>query len=91
MLSAEEREIHIFKTDDEDEFSIYVSSPVYMRKIERQGYKSYKEDTMDGEIVAKYYKIPQKFIKFGKEVMLTDEQRKERSERAKLNLAKNRK
>ena len=88
MLEAEEREIHIFKTDNEDEFSIYVSSPIWMRKIEKKGYTAYKEDTMDGEVVAKYYKLPQKFLKFGKEIELTDEQRKERSERAKQNLRK---
>ena len=47
MLEAEERELHVFKIDNEDEFSIYVSSPIWMRKIEKRGYTAYKEDTMD--------------------------------------------
>lgn len=88
MLQAEEREIHIFKTDDEKEFSVYTSSSTWINRIERQGYASYKTDTMDGEVVAKYYKIPQKFVKFTKERIYTDEQRKEMSERAKQNLGK---
>ena len=88
MLNAEEREISIYKTDDEDEFTIYTTSPTWMRRIEKQGYIAYTQDTMDGELCSKCYKVPQKFLKFTKERIYTEEQRQEMSERAKLNLVK---
>jgi hypothetical protein len=88
MLNAEEREISIYKTDDEDEFTIYTTSPTWMRRIEKQGYIAYDQDTMDGELCSKCYKVPQKFLKFTKERQYTEEQRQEMSERAKRNLAK---
>lgn len=88
MLNAEEREISIYKTDDEDEFTIYTTSPTWMRRIEKQGYVAYEQDTMDGELCSKCYKVPQKFLKFTKERIYTKEQRQEMSERAKRNLAK---
>lgn len=46
MLNAEEREISIYKTDDEDEFTVYTTSPTWMRRIEKQGYVAYAQDTM---------------------------------------------
>lgn len=88
MLNAEEREISIYKTDDEDEFTIYTTSPTWMRKIEKQGYVAYEQDTMDGELCSKCYKVPQKFLKFTKERIYTEEQRQEMSERAKRNLTR---
>jgi hypothetical protein len=88
MLSAEEREISIYKTDDEDEFTIYTTSPTWMRRIEKKGYMAYDQDTMDGELCSKSYKVPQKFLKFTKERQYTEEQRQEMSERAKRNLAR---
>jgi hypothetical protein len=88
MLNAEEREISIYKTDDEDEFTIYTTSPTWMRRIEKQGYIAYYQDTMDGELCSKCYKVPQKFLKFTQERVYTEEQRQEMSERAKRNLTK---
>lgn len=88
MLSAEEREISIYKTDDEDEFTIYTTSPTWMRRIEKKGFTAYKEETMDGELHSRFYKVPQKFLKFTKERIYTEEQRQEMSERAKRNLTK---
>lgn len=88
MLNAEEREISIYKTDDEDEFTIYTTSSIWMRRIEKKGFKCYKEETMDEELHSRFYKVPQKFLKFTKERVYTEEQRQEMSERAKRNLAK---
>lgn len=89
MLDKCEREINFIKTDDENEFNVYCTSPSWIRKIEKADIKSYKEDYIDGELVAKYYRIDKSRLSIKKKRKpMTEEQRLQASERAKKNFRK---
>lgn len=67
MLSAIERETVIQMSSIDNEWNVYTSQKNIMRKIEKLGIEPYKVDKIDGEIVAKFYKVPKKQIKIVKQ------------------------
>lgn len=89
VLSKQEQEIHIAKMGDMDLYEVYCSDVKLMRKLDKVS-DAYKEDVIDGEVVAKHYRLTLKQILFRLEPKrreLTDEQREVLKER--LNKARN--
>jgi uncharacterized protein with gpF-like domain len=84
-LSSIERETIIVTNDEEKYWEVCTSQTKIINKLEKLGIKAYKQDTMDGEVVTKYFKVPLVNIKIGKkrEVNLSEEQRQEVAERMK--------
>ena len=87
MLSSEERETTITIVDSEKEWQVYSCSPKMIRRIEKAGFEPYKIDKGE-DYEGRFYRIPEKRIKFAKERTMTEEQRKQASERAKKNFSK---
>lgn len=88
ILSKCEQEICITKTANEDVFSIYISDPKYIRRMEKINVEPYKKEMLDGEIIGAYYKLDAKLISFKKKRVLTEEEKRMLSERMKKNLNK---
>lgn len=67
-LSPEEREIVLVMDDKDRTWKASCSSPTYMRKFEKQGWKCTGEEHYpDGTICTKYFEAPsQKSISIGK-------------------------
>lgn len=86
LLSKEEQEINIIKTADEDSFDVYISDPKYMRKFKKIGIEPYREDKINGEVVACCYKLPLNQLTLKKKPTprtYTDEQKKVMADRMK--------
>lgn len=84
-MITEERE-SIFITDDSiKEWTISSYQSKMWTKIERQGYKPYKTETMEGVVVCKYYKIPYSCVSIRKNVKreMSEEQKLAAAERMK--------
>lgn len=70
--------------------SVYTSDERLMTKLDKfvkqdTGWKLKGQETCEGDVVSKTYECPVEFISFrSKKVAYTEEQKKERSERAKL-------
>jgi hypothetical protein len=83
-LSLEEKETNINYNDGEKEARIYSCNPALIRKLDKlcedfpEQFKKTKEDKY-----SKWYIIPKKFVRIGKPVNITEEQRKAKSEYAK--------
>lgn len=83
-LEACERETHITISDSEDEYTVYSCQKKVISKLEKLGIQAYKVETIEGEVVGKYFKVPYKCISFKKEYKkreLTEEERKAIGER----------
>lgn len=92
-LTREEQEIHIAKSANEDEFSVYITDPIYVRRMKKIGIEPFKVDLIGDEEVAFYYKIPKKQISFKKKTIkreLTEEQKEDLRLRA-INMRNNKK
>lgn len=79
LLSKEEQEINIIKTADENSFDVYISDPKYIRKFNKIGIEPYREDKINGEVVACCYKLPLNQLTLKKKPIprvYTDEERK---------------
>lgn len=88
-LSREEQEVIITKTADKDIYDVYCTDLKYMKKLDKIS-NAYKEDIINGEVVAKYYKLTIKQLLLRNEPKkreLTEEQREVLRER--LNNARN--
>jgi hypothetical protein len=82
-MIKEERESIFVVSDADTEWSICSFQPKMWTKIERQGYKPYKTDILDGTVVGKYYKIPYSCVSIRKNVKrnVSEEQRQAAAER----------
>lgn len=67
-LLPEEREVILVMNDRERKWEASVSSPTYMKKFERQGWKCVRtEYYRDGEVCTKFFEAPsEKSISVGK-------------------------
>ena len=79
-LSPEEREVVLIIDDKNRKWKASCSSPTYMRKFEKQGWKCVKEEYYrDGTICTKFYEAPCKSISIGKyerpKRIMSDEQK----------------
>ncbi len=89
-LSRYEQEVTIGFNAAEDTAELYTADSVWMRKLDKlveqnpEQFKPGREETYKGEVVAKRYSFPKRFITIrSKDVKreLTDEQRAELAER----------
>ncbi len=89
-LSRYEQEVTIGFNAAEDTAELYTADSVWMRKLDKlveqnpEQFKPEREETYKGEVVAKRYSFPKRFITTrSKDVKreLTDEQRAELAER----------
>ena len=86
-LSLQEQETSISIMRDEDRAIVYTSDSTVITKLDKKIGDDWKlEDVhrMDGKVIAKTYSCPKKFISFRAKSTkrdLTDEQRKELSDR----------
>ena len=83
-LSKVEMETIIGFNAAEETAELYTADPVWMRKLDKlvaqnpEQFKPGRVDTCQGEIVAKRYSFPKKFVAIrSREKQLTDEQRAE--------------
>lgn len=83
-LSKVEMETIISFNAAEDTAELYTADPVWMRKLDKlaaqnpEQFKLGRVETRQGEIVAKRYSFPKKFVAIrSREKQLTDEQRAE--------------
>ena len=66
-LLPEEREIILIMDDRDRKWQASCSSPTYMKKFERQGWKCVRtEYYKDGTVCTKFYEAPCKSISIGK-------------------------
>lgn len=66
-LLPEEREVILIMDDRDRKWKASCSSPTYMRKFEKQGWKCTKtEYYKDGTVCTKFYEAPCKSISIGK-------------------------
>lgn len=66
-LLPEEREVILIMDDRDRKWKASCSSPTYMRKFEKQGWKCTKtEYYRDGTVCTKFYEAPCKSISIGK-------------------------
>lgn len=66
-LSPEEREVVLIMDDRDRKWKASCSSPTYMKKFEKQGWKCIGEDYYrDGTICTKFYEAPCKSISIGR-------------------------
>jgi hypothetical protein len=66
-LTPEEREVVLVMDDKDRTWHASCSSPTYMRKFERQGWKYTRtEYYKDGTVCTKFYEAPCKSISIGK-------------------------
>ena len=89
-LNRTERETIITFNETNDPAEIFTYSPTLIRKLDalansRESVECYKVEVVGG-VTSKSYRIPKKWIKVTAPRVLTDEQRKELSERARRNL-----
>lgn len=91
-MTRQEQETIISFNAAKDSAELYTADPVYIRKLEKlvksnpEQFKQGRTETYQGEIVAKRYTFPKKFLSIrSKDVKreLTEEQRKELAERLK--------
>lgn len=88
-LSKQEQEIIISKCADMDMFEAYCSDVRYIKKLDKIA-TAYKSDMVDGEVVAKYYRLTSKQLLLRlepKKKELTEKQRQVLRDR--LNKARN--
>lgn len=94
---AYEREVIISFTDADSEANLYTASPVWIRKFDKlvaehpENFREVKKETCQGKVIAKDYAFPKRFLSVrSRDVKrnLTDEQRKEISNRMKSMNAK---
>lgn len=83
-LSKVEMETIISFNAAEDTAELYTADPVWIRKLDKlvaqnpEQFKPGRVDTCQGEVVAKRYSFPKKFIALrSRKKQLTDEQREE--------------
>lgn len=79
-LLPEEREVVLTMDDKDRKWKASCSSPTYMRKFEKQGWKCIgKEYYRDGTICTKFYEAPCKSISIGRyerpKRIMSDEQK----------------
>lgn len=79
-LLPEEREVVLIMDDKDRKWKASCSSPTYMRKFEKQGWKCIGEEYYrDGTICTKFYEAPCKSISIGKyerpKRVMSDEQK----------------
>lgn len=80
-LTPEEREVILIMDDKDRKWKVSCSSPTYMRKFEKQGWKcTGTEFYRDGTVCTKFYEAPCKSISIGKyerpkRAPLSDEQK----------------
>ena len=79
-LSQEEREVVLVMDDKDCKWKASCSSPTYMRKFEKQGWKCTNvEYYRDGTVCTKFYEAPCKSISIGKyerpKRLISDEQK----------------
>ena len=79
-LLPEEREVVLVMDDKDRKWKASCSSPTYMRKFEKQGWKCIREEYYrDGTICTKFYEAPCKSISIGKyerpKRIMSDEQK----------------
>lgn len=87
-LTLEEQEVHI-NFDMTSKFAnVYVSNSRWINKFDKlvnefpEIYRVIKEDRMDGEVIAKTYEFPIKYLKFAKpRPKMSEEQKKIAAER----------
>lgn len=87
-LARDERETAVTYNEADGFWEIYTAVQKHIRKFDKLGYECIKvERYEDGEIMAKFYKVPCHAISFRspekRTVNLTEEQRAELSERMK--------
>ena len=91
-LSRYEQEVTIGFNAAEDTAELYTADSVWMRKLDKlveqnpEQFKPGREETYKGEVVAKRYLFPKRFISIrsrDRESTMTDEQRQQASERMK--------
>ena len=82
-LSRLEQEVHISKTANEKEFSLYVTDPKFVRKMKRIGVDPYKQEKIDDDTYGYFYKLDEKQISFRKKRVLSEEQKEILSNRVK--------
>lgn len=91
-MTRQEQETIISFNAAENTAELYTADPVYIRKLDKlveknsEQFKSGRVETYQGEIVAKRYIFPKRFLSIrSKDVKreLTEEQRKELAERLK--------
>ena len=79
-LTPEEREVVLIMDDKDRKWKASCSSPTYMRKFEKQGWKCIKEEYYrDGTVCTKFYEAPCKSISIGRyerpKRVMSDEQK----------------
>ena len=90
-LSKFERETLISTNDELDYYTIYSCQKKMWNRLERMNIEPYKIDKdSDGEIIAKYYRVPLNYVKISisKKRELTEEQKEALRERARMNFKK---
>lgn len=79
-LTPEEREVVLVMDDKDRKWKASCSSPTYMRKFEKQGWKCVREEYYrDGTVCTKFYEAPCKSISIGRyerpKRVMSDEQK----------------
>lgn len=79
-----EQETTITYNQAEEEADLFTAAAPFWRKLERRGYKSYKEDKVSGEVIGKWFRIPKSriSIRSSRERILSPEQQASLSTRA---------
>lgn len=89
---ASEREVIINFDDGSDMANLYTANKVWIRKMDKlvaehpENFKFRRQETYKGEVIAKDYTFPKRFISIRSkdiERNMTDEQRKKASDRMK--------
>ncbi len=95
--SAAEQEVIINFDRAGDEANLYTADPVWIRKMDKlvaeypESFKVRRQETYQGEVIAKDYIFPKRFITLRTkdvETKITEEERTRRSERMKAMRAK---
>ena len=81
-LSAYERETVILTNDEEKTAQVTSCQKGVWTRMEKLGIKPDREETLDGEVVTKFFTVPKSWIKINppKQVEMTEEQRKKKSD-----------
>lgn len=91
-LARDERETAVTYNEADGFWEIYTAVQKHIRKFDKLGYECTRvEHYEDGEIMAKFYKVPQHAISFRspEKKQYTDEQRKEMGQRLRESLHSN--
>lgn len=91
-LSKSEQEVIISFSADDARAEVYISNPIYIRRLEKLASKypgAYKQTSVthsekDKSIISACYECPINLIRFGSPREYTEEQRQAMSERGKL-------